>query len=243
MHVARDQLESRIRIARPRLVDDADPGADIEPACVRVGAFGVDDVVIGPPGEPLRLIRHATAMRAGSLGRDVPYQRRACDQSARQRGQANARVVRKNLHRAVIAPQDNAALRRQQRSVERFGALATNLIDRDLPIDILLQQLVGADQIELIVLFQHRGAFRIGHRLECHRGRVDQRGHVGKPHGVAAFGQIEITLLPNHRITGNCATSGRSIGIRRDRARRRVAIDSQRSGRRGRLTGDVGAAG
>ena len=129
-------------------------------------------------------------MRAGPLSCDVPHQGRPCDQAARQRGQSNTGVVRKNLHRAVVAPQDDATLCRQQRSVERLGALTANLIDGNRPIDILLQQLVGADEIELVVLFQHRSALGIGHRFECHRRRVDQRGHVGEAHCVAPLGQI-----------------------------------------------------
>ena len=127
-------------------------------------------------------------MRAGSLSRDVPHQRRARNQTTRQRRQANACVMRKNLHRSIVAPQDYAALRRQQRPVERFCRLTAYLIDGNRTIDVLLQQLVGADQVELIILFQHGRALGIGHGFECDRGRIDQCSHISEAHRVAALG-------------------------------------------------------
>jgi len=103
LHIAGDKLEFRIRVARAGLVDDAHPGADIELARIRVGAFRVSQVVIGPPGNAGGLVGDPDLVGPRAAGRDIPYQRRARDQPARQLRQPHAGVVRKDLHAHVIS--------------------------------------------------------------------------------------------------------------------------------------------
>ena len=205
MHVAGDQLQLRVGVARAGLVDDADPGADVHAAAVGVRAFGVGDVVVRPPGHALGLVRHAGAVRAAALCVDVPDQRRARDQAAGQRRQLDAGVVRHDLHAAVVAPEHEPTLRRQQRAVEGLGRLAAHLFDRDRAVDVLLQQLLGADQVELVVLLEHGGALAVGQRLEHHGGRIDQRGDVGEAHRVASLVEVEVAFLAHDRVAGHGA--------------------------------------
>ena len=46
--------------------------------------------------------------------------------------------------------------------------------------DVLAQQLVGLEQVVLVVLLEHAQARRIGQRAEVHGGRVHGRGDVDK---------------------------------------------------------------
>src|SRR5207344_1770293 len=72
MHVARDQLQPRIGVARPGTVQDADPGPDIEEAIVLVGAFAEDEVVVRPPGNAGSLVGDPRVVATGVIRVDVP---------------------------------------------------------------------------------------------------------------------------------------------------------------------------
>ncbi|MNC87762.1 hypothetical protein D3C83_35170 [compost metagenome] len=56
LHVAGDEFQLRFRVARPGLVDDADPGADIQLARVGADAVFVGHVVVGPPRDAAGLV-------------------------------------------------------------------------------------------------------------------------------------------------------------------------------------------
>src|SRR5690606_16494277 len=56
LHVAGDELERRVLVARARAVQDADPRAEIGRAVIRVVAFAVREVVVGPPRQALGLV-------------------------------------------------------------------------------------------------------------------------------------------------------------------------------------------
>ena len=54
----------------------------------------------------------------------------------------------------------------------------TRAHERDVAADILAQQLVGLEQVVLVVLLEHADARRLGQRSEVHRRRIDGRGNV-----------------------------------------------------------------
>ena len=84
MHIARHELDFCVGITGTGLIEDAHPGTDVEFARVRVLALGESQVVVCPPGNAPRLIRHAGFMFAGFAGEDLPDQGGASIESARQ---------------------------------------------------------------------------------------------------------------------------------------------------------------
>src|SRR5690606_18385847 len=72
VHVAGDQLQLRVLVGGAGLVDDADPGREVDGAVLRIAAVAVDQVVVGPPGDATGLVGDARAVRAGALGGNVP---------------------------------------------------------------------------------------------------------------------------------------------------------------------------
>ena len=116
LHVTRNELEFRIFIARAGPIEDADPGAHIELAARVSGSFHVLEVVIRPPGDTGGLIGHARAVRCGLPRRNVPHQGGARDQTPWQLGQGDAGVMWQELYAAVVTPQCEAALGREQRA-------------------------------------------------------------------------------------------------------------------------------
>ena len=103
--------------------------------------------------------------------------------------------------------QNDASPRRQQRAVECLGGLAANLIDCDRTIDVLLQQLVGADEVELVVLL-NTVVPCVGHRFERDGRRVDQRGHIGKIAPRCGPSSDQIALLPDDGVAGTAPRAG-----------------------------------
>ena len=133
---------------------------DVELAGVGIIALGVRQVVVRPPGDARGLIGDARELLARLLRGDVPHQSRPRDQTAGQIRQRDAGVVGDDAHRSVGLAQHQPADGRQQRAGESLHVLAAGLLDADLAVDELLQQLVGADQVELEVLLDHARAVR-----------------------------------------------------------------------------------
>ncbi len=70
--------------------------------------------------------------------------------------------------------------------------------DVDLLVDVLLEELVGIDQVELVVLLQELGV-GVGEALEMHRGRVDLLGDVAElHHSVGA--DLQLPRLAHHAV-------------------------------------------
>ena len=200
--------------------------------------FRIGEVVVRPPRDPGRLVGHARHVPAGLLGGDVPHQRGTRDQPAGQARQLHAGVVRHHSHGAIRLAQDQSARAGQQRPGEGLHAVAAYLLHFDVAVDELFQQLVGADQIELEVLLDHPRSIRVGERLERHRGRVDQPRHVGEAQVVAAGFEIDLALVPDHRVAGHriAPLPAIPVHVRRDGAGLRRAVDGKRVGHR--LGGD-----
>ena len=185
MHVARDQLQFRVRIRGAGLVDDADPRGEVEHAAVRVLAFIEDEVVVGPPRDAAGLIRHARALLARARRKDVPHERRLRIEPARQLGKSHGRVALQRVDGAVVRLQHESVHRRQQRAAHRHGLIADCALDGDGTIQILEQQFVRADEIELEILLEHARA-RLAERCERDGSRIDERRDVRELHGRAA---------------------------------------------------------
>ncbi len=224
-------------IAGAGLVDDADPGGQIHEAVVRILAGVEDQVVVGPPGDATGLVGDARALRAAARRVDVPQQRGPRDEAARQLAEAQRRVVAQRGERAVTAAQHEAIHRRQQRAADGAGAAGQVALDGQRPVDVFQQQLVGAHQVELEVLLQHaRG--RVGERGEGHRGRIDQRRHIGEAQLRTAGAQLHVALGAHQRIAGHAHGVGGALT-----GQRPVVLGRHRAGLRGTVDGDGGVIG
>ena len=68
----------------------------------------------------------------------------------------------------------------------RRAALLHAAHQRDLAADVLAQQLVGLEQVVLVVLLEDADARRLAHRSEVHRGWIDRRGDIHEAQVEAA---------------------------------------------------------
>ena len=67
----------------------------------------------------------------------------------------------------------------------RDAAVLAHAHERDVAADVLAEELVGLEQVVLVVLFEDVRAGGIGERGERDRGRFDLRGHVGEADGAS----------------------------------------------------------
>ncbi len=75
--------------------------------------------------------------------------------------------------------------------------------ERDLTTDVLAQQLVGLEQVVLVVLLQHVDARGLGQRSEMHGRRIDGRGNVH---------ELEVEISGRQRQTPHI-TDERDVGV------------------------------
>ncbi len=235
VHIARDQLELRVLVARARLVEEAHPGADVDEARVRVRAFGEDQVVVRPPGDAARLVGHARLLRATLPRNDVPLQRRPRDQPAGQLAEADVAPFAQRMDLAVGAADHEPVVRRDQRAVDELHAVAALLLDADVPVDVAREQLVLAHEVELEVLLQHLGAFGIREREELHGRRVDQRRDVRELDGAAPARDRKFPVDAHQREAGQLVRHRRAhagqrpVPLGRNAAGLRGAVNRERS--------------
>jgi hypothetical protein len=107
-----DQFQLRLREAAAGLVDDRDPRREVHLA--RVAGLVEHDVVVGPPGHALGLIRDLRFLVAALRALGQPDQRRARDQAAGQRREAHAVVAIQRNHFAGVGLHQHRALGAEQ---------------------------------------------------------------------------------------------------------------------------------
>ncbi len=235
VHVARDQLQLRVLVARARLVEQAHPGADVHESRVCVRALGEDQVVVRPPGDAARLVGDARILQATAARRDVPLERRPRDQAPGKLAEADVAPFAQRMDLAVRAADHEPVVRRHQRPVDLLDPVAALLLDADVPVDVAREQLLLAHEVELEVLLQHFRALGIGQREELHRRRVDERRDVGELDRSAPARDLQLALEAHQRearelIRHRRAHPGqRAIPLGRNAARLRRAVNRERS--------------
>ena len=172
-------------------------------------------------------------MCAGPLSSDIPDQCWLADEPAGKGCEAHPGITADGTDRAVWHAQYEAALCAYQRAGDGLNRLSAYLLDGNFPIQIFLQQLGGAGEIEFETLLHHPGTGRIGQRFEQDCRRVNQRRHVRYANDGPAFGQIDILRLPDDAIAGNHVTlAATSKSCRRQRAGLRAGVNSHAGLRR-----------
>ena len=80
--------------------------------------------------------------------------------------------------------------------------------ERDVAADVLAQQLVGLEQVVLVVLLEHVETRRLGQRSEVHRRRVDRGRDVHEPQVERAARQLDVADVAHERevrvVDGEC---------------------------------------
>ena len=173
-------------------------------AGVGVRAFGVGEIVVGPPGDTGRLVGDARRVLARLLGRrrPIPESGRVINPPGRL-GNVIPELCADHAHRAVGLAQHHPSGRREQRAGKAVYLVAAGLLDGDLAVDELAQQLVGADQIELEVLLHHARAAGIRQRLEGNGRGIDQPGDVRETHIVAPALELDRAFVTHHGVAGD----------------------------------------
>src|SRR5258706_6306691 len=113
------------------------------------------EIVMAPQGNPASLEAVAGVMSSSAAGGDVPDQGRFADQSTRQRLQFHPRVAADGADAAIIHAQNQAVPDAYQGAGSRFHSRSAYLLNGHLAVQVLLQKLAGAGQIELEALFDH----------------------------------------------------------------------------------------
>ncbi len=238
-HVAGDQLQRRVPEPRAGAVVDRHPAGQ-----VGLPVVGVDDRdVVGGPVHPVGQVRGLDLLRPRFRRVDRPDQRRPRDEVGRHLGQRDLPGLVE--HDPVADPVDRGAVDGEQRRGNGARRQVLGLFDDlDRLADELLQQLLGRDQVVLVVLLEHRERAGGGEGLQVHRARVDRRGHVheaqdrrpGAP-GVELPGladEREIDVVDRHRDAGTIG--GGAVGEGRGLGRGRERSGEQREGSRNQRT-------
>jgi hypothetical protein len=120
-------------------------------------------------------------MRLGAAVLQRPDQRRPAEEIVRKLGKADVIGMQAGddflpdppHRRVVVAEELGLDLLLMRRAILLHGAH-----ERHLATDVLSEQLVGLEEIVLVVLLQHTDTRRLGERSEMHRRRIDRRRDV-----------------------------------------------------------------
>ena len=105
LNIAGDQLKAAVLVTRARLIDDTDPGADIEKAFIGIIAICIHQVVIRPPCHSLGLISDPGEVLATTTCADVPHQRWSRNKTAREFRETNVAVAAHRMNLPIFVTQ------------------------------------------------------------------------------------------------------------------------------------------
>ena len=180
IQVAGHELQRRVAERRAATVGQRDPAVEIGGLVV---AAHCEDVV-RVPFQAAREVRRLDPVVRGAGVVERPDERRARVQVAGQRREADVigAVPRDNL--AVDLPHRLRVVAEEPRG-DGFFARGAVLLDRsherDVPADVLPEQLFGIEQVVLVVLLEDAEPRGLGQRSEVHGRRVDGGSDVHEP--------------------------------------------------------------
>jgi hypothetical protein len=185
LHVARDELKTRVPIRGAALIREGHPSGERG----LVVALAQDHHVIRLPVEAVRQVRHLDSLLAAAR-LESPQQRGFRDQVVRNLGKAEAAgIVERDL---VADPQDRASVHREHLGLNRLvdARLRVGAVHAHGSAHVLLEELLRAQQIELVILLEHLEALPT-ERTDVHRLRLDARGDVPVLERDAPAPQVE----------------------------------------------------
>ena len=178
IEIAGDELQRRVPERRAAAVGQRDPAVEVGRLVVaRDGQH-----VVGVPRQLAGQIRRLDAMLASapplsSVQISVGREYRLPGSS----GKPDVIGVHAGDDLAADLPDRRVVVAEQPRLhffLARRSALLPRAHERDVAADVLAQQLVGLEQVVLVVLLEDADARRLGERAEVHGRRIHRRGDV-----------------------------------------------------------------
>ena len=201
VQIAGDELQRRVLERRAAAVDHGHPAVDVGGLVVaRDGQH-----VVRVPRQLAREVRGLDAVACAARVVERPDQRRARVEIAGQLRKPDVIGLHARDDLAADLPDGRVVVAEQARG---HVLLARRVVgpprahQRDVAADVLAQQLVGLEQVVLVVLFEHAHARRLAERPEVHRRRIDGRGDVHEVQIGGAAGNLQVADVAHERDVG-----------------------------------------
>ena len=168
------------------LVGDGHPAGQVHVVAGLVDAGPVIDVPAHLPGPVGHLDQFAPAL----LRVELPDKRGPGQEAAGQHGETHVLDVPDPRQQVHPGRRLQHQLRRIEAEERPLNDLAVLRDDADPLVDVLVEQLVGADEIVLVVLLDDAGHVRLAQGGKLHRVRLDGGRDVGETHQGTPLLQI-----------------------------------------------------
>ena len=198
VEIAGDQLQRRIPERRAAAIGQRDPAVQI--GGLVVAADG--EHVVGVPCQVTGEIGRLDPVPRAAVIVERPDQRRTCVEIARQFGKADVVRLKSGDNLAVNLPHRRVVVAEQPRPhffFLRHPVVLPPAHQRDVTADILAQQLLGFEQVVLVVLLEDPDPSGLRERPEMH-GRGIHRGRDVLELEIGhAFGQLNRADVAHER--------------------------------------------
>ena len=220
IQIAGDELQLRVLERRAAAVDDGHPAVDV--GGLVVARDGQD--VVGVPRQLAGQIRGLDAVPRAAAVVERPDERRPRIEIAGQLGKPDVIGLHAGDDFAADLP-DRRVVVAEQTRLHFFFARRVPVLprsdERDLAADVLAQQLLGLEQVVLVVLLEDADARRLGQRSEVHGRRIHGGGDVHEMQIGRAARDLEIADVANERDVGVVDGDGQ-LRLIVERGRRRI---------------------
>ena len=201
IQVAGDELQARVPECRPAAVGERHPAVEI--AGHIVARYAKD--VVGVPCELACEVRRLDAMFGRAIVRDCPDQRGAGEERVGQLGEPH--VIRGHAGHDFVGNSPNrcTVIAEQVRFDLQLACgpvLLHHSHEGHVAADVLPQQLVGLEQVVLVVLLEHADGRRLGQRAKVNGRRIDRGGDIHESQIRRAARQPQPAHVTNQRDVG-----------------------------------------
>ena len=194
VYVPSDQFQFGIGIGCPAPVVEGDPAVEVQGRIIFVELHHI----VGMPIDPIGHIGDCHLLGLASLGIYQPDQGGPGDETFRQLGEVElAHLIQSNdSHTTILGLQDDII-----RSGEENALIAAPILgdEFNLLVNVFLHQLLAANDVVFVILFQYRGAFWVGQGAEKDAGGVNLSSHIRELHLVHAPFQLKRTGIADQR--------------------------------------------
>ena len=201
VEIAGHELEPRVPERRAAAVDQRHPA-------VEVGGLVVardGEHVVGIPRQLAREIRRLDAVLLDAVVVERPDERRSRVEVLRQLGKPDVIGVHAGDDLVADLPDRRVVVAEEPRRHFLGTCRAVLLLhahQRHVAADVLAQQLVGLEQVVLVVLLEHARARRLGERSEMNGRRIHGRRDVHEAQVADAARKLQFADVAHERDVG-----------------------------------------
>ena len=177
VEIAGHELHRRVPEGRPASVGERHPSVDV--GRLVVARHGQD--VIGAPRELPRQIRGLDAVVRRAAVVDRPDERRPGIETLGQLGKADVVGMHPRDDLVADLPHRRAVIAEEPSLhglLPRGAAVLQQPHERNVAAHVLVQQLLGLEQVVFVILLEHADARGLAERAEMHRRRIHRRRNV-----------------------------------------------------------------